>query len=271
MNIQHTNRGIEVKTNSYRLLLDNEGGYSVREVEIEGIGRLDRFDRPGEGPHPTCMYFDNCTVNYAFQQGHYGKANTKVTAKIEEELTVSLAGYLIPITEDAHGRIALQKRISFEEDAYEVHLRLKFEETDRISYVSAWWDVNDTWLRAMRSSNGVFMPLRVGIGDCFGDDLSRSWRSMDAMDRGAGIWMEMIGESASIMVAAISVPQEILEYGGMKYWDGPDDKDAGEGVSHGCINLDWINCELTGTEPVRVDHLETSYKVFLSGPTELRT
>ena len=28
-----------------------------------------------------------------------------------------------------------------------------------------------------------------------------------------------------------------LVAGGMKFWDGPDDAEEGEGVSHGCINL----------------------------------
>ena len=62
--------GLEVATSRYRLMLERDGGYAVRQVEIFGAGRLDRFDRPGEGPHPTCMYFDNMTVNNAFQLAH---------------------------------------------------------------------------------------------------------------------------------------------------------------------------------------------------------
>jgi hypothetical protein len=57
----------------------------------------------------------------------------------------------------------------------------------------------------------------------------------------------------------------------MKYWDGPDDADEGEGVSHGCINLDAINCELSGVEPLQLSELKFSYRVFLSGPTVFRT
>jgi hypothetical protein len=90
------------------------------------------------------------------------------------------------------------------------------------------------------------------------------------MDRGAGVWIEMIGESASIMAVLQSPSPENLPAGGMKYWDGPDDADAGEGVSHGCINLDVINCELSGAEPLEIDELSFSYRVFLSGPTVLR-
>jgi hypothetical protein len=270
MNIRETQKGIEVRTDHYRLLLDRSGGYAVREVAIEGVGRLDRFDRPGEGPHPTCMYFDNCTVDYAFQLGHYGKSNRNVNARIENSV-VHFAGELVPIVQNAQGCVSMEKCISFKEDLYEVDLRLVFKDMGRISYASAWWDVNDRWLRAMRSSAGVFMPLRVGIGDCFDEDLGQSWRSMPQMNRGAGIWMEMIGDRASILVSAVSLPGEAATCGGMKYWDGPDDKDAGEGVSHGCINLDWINCALSGAEPIRIDQLNTSYTVFLSGPTEVRS
>jgi hypothetical protein len=270
MGIRETNLGIEVTTDHYRLLLDRSGGYAVREVEIEGTGRLDRFDRPGEGAHPTCMYFDNCTVDYTFQLGYYGKTNDNVSARLAD-MQVQLEGNLIPIVETAKGNVSLEKRITFRDDLYDVDLKLAFEDTGRVTYASAWWDVNDKWLRAMRSSAGVFMPLRVGIGDCFGEDLSRSWRSIPQMNRGAGVWMEMIGDRASVMVSAVSFPDETAQCGGMKYWDGPDDEEAGEGVSHGCINLDWINCELSGAEPVSIERLETTYTVFLSGPTMVRS
>ncbi len=56
----------------------------------------------------------------------------------------------------------------------------------------------------------------------------------------------------------------------MKFWDGPDDADEGEGVSHGCINLDAINCELSGKRPLDIKQLSFRYRVFLSGPTVLR-
>jgi hypothetical protein len=215
------------------------------------------------------MYFDNCTINDHFQMGHYGRSNTNVAAGIEGN-RVRLEGRLIPIVGEAAGQVSLLKVMSFQEDLYEVDLSLKFENTGPISYAGAWWDVNDKWLRAMRSSSGVFMPLRVGIGDSFGENLNKTWRTMSAMDRGAGVWMEMLGERASVMVAVRTVPPFVLEVGGMKYWDGPDDADAGEGVSHGCINLDWINSELSGAEPLTIDQLDVSYQVFLSGPTELR-
>ena len=115
------------------------------------------------------------------------------------------------------------------------------------------------------------MPLQVGIGDSCDDYLHKSFRAMTDMDRGAGVWMEMIGEKASIMAALRSPEPAEFPAGGMKYWDGPDDADAGEGVSHGCINLDLVNCELSGTEPLDINTLECSYRVFLSGPTVLRT
>ena len=46
MDISETNEGIEVKTSSYRLLLERVSGFAVRQVEIFGPGRLDRFDPP---------------------------------------------------------------------------------------------------------------------------------------------------------------------------------------------------------------------------------
>ena len=56
----------------------------------------------------------------------------------------------------------------------------------------------------------------------------------------------------------------------MKYLNGPDDADEGEGVSHGCINLDLVNCELSGAEPLNIDNLQCSYRVFLFDPTVVR-
>lgn len=270
MKISQTDAGIEVSTSSYRLLLERAGGFAVRQVEIFGPGRLDRFDRPGEGPHPTCMHFDNMTVNNTFQLAHYGKINDGVTAVIDD-MEVTLTGRLIPIMEGTIGNVGIRKIMRFEEGLYDVDVQLIFDETGPIDFASVWWDVNDKWLRAMRSSAGVFMPLQIGIGDACDDDLHKTFRSMTEMERGTGVWMEMIGESASIMAVLQSPEPEEFPAGGMKYWDGPDDADAGEGVSHGCINLDLINCELSGAEPLDIDTLECSYRVFLSGPTVVRT
>ena len=270
MDISETNEGIEVKTSSYRLFLERAGGFAARQIEIFGLGRLDRFDRPGEGPHPTCMHFDNMTVNNTFQLAHYGKINESVTASVDGS-QLKLSGHLIPIIEGTSGSVSIEKTMCFEDDTYDVEVHLGFEDTGPIDFASVWWDVHDKWLRAMRSSAGVFMPLQVGIGDSCDDDLHKSFRPMTGMDRGAGVWMEMIGESASIMAALRSPAPDHLPAGGMKYWDGPDDADAGEGVSHGCINLDLINCELSGAEPLDIEDLQCGYRVFLSGPTVVRS
>ena len=270
MDISETNEGIEVKTSSYRLFLERAGGFAARQIEIFGLGRLDRFDRPGEGPHPTCMHFDNMTVNNTFQLAHYGKINESVTASVDGS-QLKLSGHLIPIIESTSGSVSIEKTMCFEDDTYDVEVHLGFEDTGPIDFASVWWDVHDKWLRAMRSSAGVFMPLQVGIGDSCDDDLHKSFRPMTGMDRGAGVWMEMIGESASIMAALRSPVPDQLPAGGMKFWDGPDDADAGDGVSHGCINLDLINCELSGGEPLDIDDLQCAYRVFLSGPTVVRS
>ena len=270
MDVSETSEGIEVKTSSYRLFLERAGGFAARQVEIFGPGRLDRFDRPGEGPHPTCMHFDNMTVNNTFQLAHYGKINESVTASVDGS-QLKLSGRLIPIIEGTSGSVSIEKVMRFEDDTYDVKVHLRFEDTGPIDFASVWWDVHDKWLRAMRSSAGVFMPLQVGIGDSCDDDLHKSFRPMTGMDRGAGVWMEMIGESASIMAALRSPAPDHLPAGGMKYWDGPDDADAGEGVSHGCINLDLINCELSGAEPLDIEDLQCAYRLFLSGPTVVRS
>ena len=270
MDISETSEGIEVKTSNYRLFLERAGGFAARQVEIFGPGRLDRFDRPGEGPHPTCMHFDNMTVNNTFQLAHYGKINESVTASVDGS-QLKLSGHLIPIIEGTSGSVSIEKTMRFEDDTYDVEVHLGFEDTGPIDFASVWWDVHDKWLRAMRSSAGVFMPLQVGIGDSCDDDLHKSFRPMTSMDRGAGVWMEMIGESASIMAALRSPAPDQLPAGGMKFWDGPDDADAGEGVSHGCINLDLINCELSGAEPLDIEDLQCAYRVFLSGPTVVRS
>jgi hypothetical protein len=122
----------------------------------------------------------------------------------------------------------------------------------------------------MRSGAGVFMPLRVGIGDSFDETLPRSWRSMKTMEDGAGIWMEIIGAKSSILVTLKSPSSDKLRAGGMKFWDGPDDSAEGEGASHSCINIDAINCGLAKVKPLRLKEFAFSYRVFLSGPTVLR-
>lgn len=269
MELRETERGIEVSGAAYRLLLERNGGYAGREVEIRGAGRLDRFDRAGEGPHPTCMHFDNLTLNNTFQLAHYGAVNATVKAEILKN-AVRLAGELIPIVRGVRGRTTIAKEMRFEEDSYEVDLRLGFDGVGPIDYAAVWWDVHDKWLRAMRSSAGVFMPLRVGTGEAYGKTLALTWKPMNDMDRGAGIWIEMIGDQASILAGLKSPAPQALPAGGMKYWDGPDDADEGEGVSHGCINLDIVNSELSGRAPLDVRELSFSYRIFLSGPTVLR-
>jgi hypothetical protein len=269
MEVIEREMGIEIIAADYRMFLERAGGFAAREVDVRGEGRLDRFDRPGEGPHPTCMYFDNMTVNNAFQLAHYGKSNASVTATVDAR-TVRLTGHLIPIVDGERGNVGIYKEMRFDEDLYDVKVRLTFEGIPRVDYASVWWDVNDKWLRAMRSSAGVFMPLRVGIGDSFDENLGKTWRPMTVMDRGAGVWMEMIGRQVSVLTVLRSPAPDNFPAGGMKYWDGPDDAEEGEGVSHGCVNLDVINCELSGAEPLDIDGLEFSYRVFLSGPTILR-
>ena len=103
MRIHERDEGIEVSASSYRLLLERAGGFAARQVEVFGPGRLDRFDRPGEGPHPTCMHFDNMTVNNAFQLAHYGKTNNSVTAEVAGS-EVRLNGRLIPIAAPGRDR-----------------------------------------------------------------------------------------------------------------------------------------------------------------------
>lgn len=269
MDVRETERGIEVVSPSYRLLLERRGGFACREVELRGTGRLDRFDRPGEGPHPTCMYFDNVTLNNTFQLAHYGKVNDTVKAKIRDA-SVSLSGALIPVVPGARGRVSILKELRFEDDLYEVTLGLTFDGVGPIDYAAVWWDVHDKWLRAMRSSAGVFMPLAVGTGESYGETLALSWRPLKAMDRGSGIWMEMIGDQGSVLAGLVAPTPAALPAGGMKYWDGPDDADEGEGVSHGCVNLDVVNCALSGLPPQEIRELNFSYRVFLSAPTVLR-
>jgi hypothetical protein len=62
--------------------------------------------------------------------------------------------------------------------------------------------------------------------------------------------IEMVGEQSPIMAALISPQLDCFKAGGMKYWDGPDDADEGECVSHGCINLDVVNCEMSSAAPL---------------------
>ena len=52
MDIRETDIGIEAITSTYRLLLERTGGFALRQVEIFGPGRLDRFPRAGP-PGPS--------------------------------------------------------------------------------------------------------------------------------------------------------------------------------------------------------------------------
>ncbi len=132
MEVRESERGIEIATPCYRLLLERAGGFAIREVEVHGQGRLDRFDRPGEGPHPTCMYFDNLTINYAFQLAYYGKTNSGVKATVDGD-RVRLQGRLIPIVDDAPGYVRVEKYMRFEDELYDADLHLQFAGTGSAS------------------------------------------------------------------------------------------------------------------------------------------
>jgi len=232
-----------VETPVYRLLFARKLGYAVREVMITagGAQRLDRFDRPGEGSHPTCMCFENLTVNNAFQQGHYGKENALVSAQALETTgdaaTVELSGGLVPINKEAAGEVHFRKLVVFSRDSYRVELSVE-PPPGPLSYIGAWWDVHDRWLSYMRSSAGVLLPLRPRYADSVGEALKAGFRTFAEMDRGEGVWMEMGGPLEAIRVRLLEPEDFGRVRGGMKFWDGPDEDESSRGVSHACINLD---------------------------------
>jgi len=256
----------------YRIVLSKVDGFAGRNLFIPGASRvnLTRFDNVGAGPHPTCMYFDNVNVNGCFQQAFGLRENHGVKATIIGE-AVNLEGELIPNQDGVKGHVGFEKKMAFDTDGYEVKVSLDLSNVAEVSYVSVFWDVNDRWVRWMRDSSGAFLPLTVGVGDSFGDGLKRSLHRFSEMGRtpsGAAreVFMEMGGDSEAVRITLLSPdPQsEELGWGGMKFWDGPDDCDEALGVSHACPNLDIINTDWLGADGfVKPEAVEFSYRVDL--------
>ena len=235
---------IAVACDAYRLVLSAADGFAGRNLYIPGASRvnLTRFDNMGAGPHPTCMYFDNLNVNGEFQQAFGERENRGVTA-------------------DTGGA----------EVILEVAVSLDLRGVPEVDYVSVFWDVNDRWVRWMRDSSGAFLPLTVGVGDSFGDGLRRSLHPFSEMGRtpsGAPreVFIEVGGDSEAVRITLLSpeAGSDELKWGGMKFWDGPDDADEGPGVSHACPNLDIINTDWLGADGFeKPDRAEFSYRVDL--------
>lgn len=272
--VETTKQGgdIEARSPRYRLLLSAENGFAVRNLYIpaESGFNLTRFDNPGEGPHPTCMFFDNLNVNEVFQQAFYGRRNASVKASPDGS-RLRLEGELIPNRDGVSGNVAFTKEMLFDDEGYRVNVELDLSGVDEVRYVSVFWDVNDRWVRWMRDATGAFLPLKAGVGDSFGEGLRRSFHRFDEMSRSASgerreVFMEMGGEGEVVRITLMEpdAASEELRWGGMKFWDGPDDADEGPGVSHSCPNLDIVNLRLTGNEGYsKPERLAFSYRLDL--------
>lgn len=264
--------GLEISAGAYRLVLSHRNGYAVRSLYTPAESRfnLTRFDNAGEGPHPTCMFFDNLNVNECLQQAFYGRSGETTAATVVGNV-LSLSGHLIPNRDGVGDEALFHKTMSFDERGYRAAVALDLTSVEEVNYVSVFWDVNDRWVRWMRDSSGVFLPLTVSVGDSFGDSLAdsfHSFRDLGTMPSGeaCNVWMEMGGDSQAVRITLIE-PEALspeLKWGGMKFWDGPDDCEEGFGVSHSCPNLDIINTRLAGSEGFRKpERIEFSYRVDL--------
>ena len=263
---------IAVACDAYRLVLSAADGFAGRNLYIPGASRvnLTRFDNMGAGPHPTCMYFDNLNVNGEFQQAFGERENRGVTADTGGA-EVILEGHLVANRDGARGGVLFRKEMSFDAAGYEVAVSLDLRGVPEVDYVSVFWDVNDRWVRWMRDSSGAFLPLTVGVGDSFGDGLRRSLHPFSEMGRtpsGAPreVFMEVGGDSEAVRITLLSpeAGSDELKWGGMKFWDGPDDADEGPGVSHACPNLDIITTDWLGADGFeKPDRAEFSYRVDL--------
>ena len=265
----------------YRMLFHKEGGFACRELYVPAVSTctLTRFDHPGEGKHPTCMYFDNLNVNEVFQQAFYGKRNDSVACDVSGS-KLALSGKLIPNRDGVRGTVTFSKLHRFDEEGYSVEVRLDLSEINAARYIGVFWDVNDRWPRWMRRSGAALAPLTVGVGDSFGTGLAGSFELFRDMGRRPDgttreVFMEVAGQAEGLRVTLLSPAPDsaALAHGGMKMWDGPDDDAEGFGVSHNCINLDIVNPALAGrqgfTDPqktafdYRVDILhEERYRLF---------
>ena len=262
-----------VETPVYGALFARGLGYAGREITITagGAQRLDRFDRLGAGQVPTCMCFENLVVNNASQQGFYPKVNTGVEARIieadAEQATVELTGALVPIRDDTPSEVQFRKHITFRDDSYLVDLTVEPPDAP-LTYIGIWWDVNDRWLTHMRSSAGVLLPLRPRYADASGELTRLNFKTFQEMDRGEGVWMEVVGPLEALHVRLVE-PEDLSGVrGGMKFFDGPDEDESSPGASHACINLDlftdWAPTEWAPKEVGPVpEHPHYVYEVQL--------
>jgi len=264
-----------VDNGHYLLKFAKQHGYAGVEVRIlAGTGeRLDQYWTPELTFHPMCRFFDNISFMDAEGgeiQGYLTMENSfiKAEAKTRDGRPALVQkGYLQRRQDHSQGRIYFEKTMVFYEDHYEVELALQAPAGSQYRYADVWFDINDDWCHRYTNSAGDILRLRPSRADAQSAYLT--WRSIDQLDRGYGVWMSVSGPREEILIA-FTDPEVLrpLPHAGITFFDGHDEGgDEPPNSSHECMSLSLVGgiSEVVDFEP---HQLTFHYRVFLQARSD---
>jgi len=264
-----------VDNGHYLLKFAKQHGYAGVEVRIfAGSGdRLDQYWTPELTFHAMCRFFDNVSFMDAEGgeiQGYLTMENTFVEAEaetIDGQPALVQKGHLQRRKDHAKGQVYFEKTMIFYEDHYEVELSVGAPEGSKYRYADVWFDINDDWCHRYTNSAGDILRLRPSRGDA--QNAAATWRSIEQLDRGYGVWMSVSGPREEILIA-LTDPEVLrpLPYAGITFFDGHDEVgDQPPNSSHECMSITIVGGirEPVAFEPNRVIF---HYRVFLQARSD---
>ena len=259
-----------VDNGHYMLRFGKQYGYAGVEVRIlAGSGeRLDQFWTPEYPFHPMCRFFDNVSFMDAGGgeiQGYLTMKNTFIEATattVDGQPALVQKGHLQRRGDHSQGGVFFHKTMTFFEDHYEVELSVKAPRGSEFRYADVWFDINDDWCNRYANSGGDILRLRKSRADCA--NAAGSWRSVEQLDRGYGVWVSVSGPREEILVALTS-PEVLkpLPHAGFTFFDGHDEGgDQPPNSSHECIGLSLAG-GLSQPVPFEPNDITCTYCVYL--------
>ncbi len=220
-----------------------------------------------------CRFFDNVSFMDAEGgeiQGYLTMENTFVEAEaetIDGQPALVQKGHLQRRKDHAKGQVYFEKTMIFYEDHYEVELSVGAPEGSKYRYADVWFDINDDWCHRYTNSAGDILRLRPSRGDA--QNAAATWRSIEQLDRGYGVWMSVSGPREEILIA-LTDPEVLrpLPYAGITFFDGHDEVgDQPPNSSHECMSITIVGGirEPVAFEPNRVIF---HYRVFLQARSD---
>jgi len=267
-----------VDNGRYLIKFAKEHGFAGVEVRIlAGTGkRLDQYWTKELTFHAMCRFFDNIAftgVQAAEIQGYLTMDNSFVEAvakTIDGRPALIQKGYLQVRTSGEKGQVYFEKTMVFHDDYYDVKLLTRAPQGNQYRYANVWFDINDDWCGRYTNSAGDIIRLRRSRADA--QDAAATFRSIDQLDRGYGVWMSTAGASEEILIA-FTDPDVLrpLPYAGISFFDGHDEGGTEPpNSSHECMAIAVIG-GLTSDVPFEPNEITFGYRVFLMARSDFAT